>query len=83
MGGGFGGGVHAVLRNFVEASRGRLDLVAIEMIEGDSAFANGVAFLDCLGYVGFGQRGGPDREWRRILGRYLACGQGRVRCPRP
>ena len=58
MGGGFGGGVHAVLRDFVEAAGGWLDLVAVEMIEGDSAFADGVAFLDCLGYVGFGQSGG-------------------------
>ena len=58
MRGGFGGGVHAVLRDFVDAAGGRLNALAIEMIEGDAAFADGVALFDGLGDIGFGQRGG-------------------------
>ena len=34
VGRGFSGGVHAVLRDFVDAAGGRLDLLAEEMVEG-------------------------------------------------
>src|SRR5260370_9175195 len=51
---GFGGGVHAVLGHFVDAAGGRLDALAIEMIEWDAAFADGVALFDGFGDVGFG-----------------------------
>jgi hypothetical protein len=54
---GLGGGVHAVLRDFMDAAGGRLDFVPIEMVEGDSAFANGVSFFDGLRDVGFRQSG--------------------------
>jgi hypothetical protein len=50
--------MHTVLRDFVQASRGWFDFVAIEMVEGNSAFANRVALLDGFGDVGFGQGGG-------------------------
>ena len=58
MRGGLGGRVHAVLRDLVQAASGRLDFVAIEMVEGDSALANGVGFLDRLRDVSLGQGGG-------------------------
>ena len=38
---GFGGGVHAVLRNFVDAARGRLLVQAEKMIERPGALADG------------------------------------------
>jgi hypothetical protein len=60
MSGGFGGGVHAVLRDFMEATGGRLDLVAIKMVERDSTFADGVALLDGFGYVGLSEGGGLE-----------------------
>src|SRR5436309_6880310 len=56
VGGGFGGGVHAVLGDFVDAAGGRLDALAVEMIERDAALANGVAFFDGFGDVSFGER---------------------------
>ena len=56
--GGFGGGVHAVLGDFVDTARGRLDALAVEMIERDTAFADGVALFDGLGDVGFREGGG-------------------------
>src|SRR6266849_7041677 len=55
--GGFGGGVHTVLGDFVDAAGGRLDALAVKMIEGHAAFADGVAFFDGFGDVGFGERG--------------------------
>src|SRR5438445_4191562 len=60
--GGFGGGVHAVLGDFVEAAGGRLDLVAIKMVERDSTFADGVTLLDGFGYVGLGESGGLEKR---------------------
>lgn len=55
--GGFGGGVHAVLGDFVEAAGGRLYLVAIKMVERNSTFANRVALLYRFRYVGFSEGG--------------------------
>src|SRR5229473_2630716 len=74
VGGGFGGGVHAVLGDFVDAAGGGLDALAIEMIEGDTAFADGVALFDGLGDVGFGEGSGFEQgaaggELRRECGR--------------
>ena len=40
VGAGFGGGVHAVLGNFVDAARRRLLMDAVEMIERAGAFAD-------------------------------------------
>ena len=58
--GGLGGRMHAMLRDFVYTAGGRLDFVAVEMVEGDTPFANGVGFLDGLRNVGFGQSGGLE-----------------------
>src|SRR5256886_12557765 len=57
VGGGFGRGVHAVLGNFVDAAGGRLDALAVEMIELDAALADGIALFDGFRDVGLGQRG--------------------------
>ena len=54
--GGFGGGMHAVLRDFVDAASGRLDLLAEEMIQRQTAFPNGIGFLYCFGHIDFGKR---------------------------
>src|SRR2546428_8407375 len=56
VGGGFGGGVHAVLGNLVDAAGGRLDALAVEMIRRDPAPGHGVAFFDGLGGVSLGRR---------------------------
>jgi len=48
----FGGGVHTVLRDFVEAARGWLDLVAIKVVERDSPFTDCVTLLYGFRYVG-------------------------------
>src|SRR5882762_7784424 len=58
VGGGFGRGVHAVLGDFVDAAGGRFDALAVEMIERNAAFSDGVALFDGFGNVGFGERGG-------------------------
>ena len=58
MSGRFGGGMHAVLRNFVHASGRWLDAQAIEMIQWDAALSDSVAFFDGLGDVGFRESGG-------------------------
>src|SRR5260370_2217221 len=50
--------MHAVVGDFVDAAGGRFDLVAIEMVERDSAFADGVGFLDRFRNVSLSQRGG-------------------------
>ena len=52
-----GCGVQAVLRHFVDAARGRLDLVTIKMIQRRAAFAGRVALLDGFGDVGFREHG--------------------------
>jgi hypothetical protein len=61
MGCGFGGGVHAVLRDFVEASGGRLDFVTIEMVKGHSALADGVTLLDGFRYISLSEGGGLEK----------------------
>ena len=58
MGGRFGGGVQAVLGDFVDAAQGRLNTLAIEMIQRDAALAYGVALFDGFGDVGFCERSG-------------------------
>ncbi len=55
---GFGGGVHAVLRDFVDAAWGRLLVDAIKMIERAGALSDGVTFFDCLRDVCFGEQDG-------------------------
>ena len=41
----------------MDTARGGLDALAVEMIEGDTAFADGVALFDGFGDVGFGESG--------------------------
>src|SRR5690348_7583073 len=60
--GGFGGGMQAVLRHFVDAAGRRLDALAIEMIERDAALADGVTLLDSHGDVGLGQSSGFEER---------------------
>src|SRR6266849_7916002 len=62
--GGFGGGVHTVLGDFVDAAGGRLDALAVEMIERDAAFADGIALFDGFGDVGFSERRSFDERTR-------------------
>src|SRR6266851_3783204 len=57
VGGGFGGGMEAVLRHFVDAARGCLDALAIEVIERGAALADGIALFDGFGDVRFGESG--------------------------
>jgi len=52
MRGGFGGGVHAVLRDFVDAAGGRFLMESIELIERPGAFADLVGLLDGFRDVG-------------------------------
>src|SRR6202008_3384271 len=61
VGGGFGGGVHAVLGDFVNTAGGRLDALAVEMIERNAAFADGAALFYGFGDRGFGERGGFEQ----------------------
>src|SRR6266851_2964090 len=61
VGGGFGGGMHAVLGDFVNAAGGRLNTLAIEMIERNAAFADGVALFDGFGDISFGERSGLEQ----------------------
>ena len=58
VGAGFGGGVHAVLGNFVDAAGGRFLVDAIEMIERTGALADGVTFFDRFRHVRFGEQHG-------------------------
>ena len=51
--GGFGGGVHAVLGDFVNAAGGGLNALAVKMIERNAALADGVALFDGFRDVGF------------------------------
>jgi hypothetical protein len=57
-----GSGMHAVLRYFVEATGWWLDFVTIEMVEGHSAFADGVALLDGFRYVSLSEGGGLEKR---------------------
>jgi hypothetical protein len=52
----FGGGMQAVLGDFVYAARWRLLVEAEEMIQRARPLADGIGFLDCLGDVSFCQR---------------------------
>ena len=45
MRGGFGGGMHAMLRDFVDTSRGRLLAETEELIQGSGAFTDLVGLL--------------------------------------
>src|SRR5260370_27918274 len=56
----FGGGVHAVLGDFVDPASGRLDALAIEMIERDPALPHGIAPFDGLRHVSFREGSGLD-----------------------
>lgn len=53
VGGGFGGGVHAVLGDFVDAAKCGLLGEAEELVEGAGAFADAVGAFDGFGYVRF------------------------------
>src|SRR5260370_25137173 len=59
---GFGGGVHAVLGDFVDAAGGGLNALAVEMIERNAALADGVALFDGLSDVGFGESRGFEQS---------------------
>jgi len=72
--GGFGGGMQPVLGHFMDAARRRLDALAIEMVERNAPFADGVTLLDGFRDVGFGQRG---RFEQRTAGSELRCERGR------
>lgn len=56
MGGRFGGGVQAVLGDFVDAAQRRFDALAIEMVERNTALAYGIALFNGFGDVSFRQR---------------------------
>jgi hypothetical protein len=59
---GFGGGMHAVLRDFVDAPRWRFLVNPVEMIERAGSFADGETLFDGFCYVGFcEQYGFPQR----------------------
>src|SRR5690348_7822883 len=62
VGGGFRGGMHAVLGNFVHAAGGRFDALPVKVIERDSSLAHAVAFFNGFGDVGLSQRGGLDER---------------------
>ena len=53
MRGRFGCGVHAVLRHFVDAARGRLLMRAIKMVEGARSLPNGETVFDSFQHIGF------------------------------
>ena len=53
--GGFRGGMHAVLGDFVDTARGRLLVDAVDVVERTAPFSDGVTFFDGLGDVGFGE----------------------------
>src|SRR5713101_7494780 len=49
--------MHAVLGNFVDTPCGRLDALAVKMIERDAALPDGVTLLDGLCNVSLGEHG--------------------------
>ena len=58
----FGGGVHAVLGNFVDAARGRFLVDTVEMIERARAFSDSITLFDRFRHVRFReQHGFPQR----------------------
>ena len=62
VGGGLGSGMQAVLRHFVDAAQRGLGALAVEMIEGNAAFADGETLLDSFGDVSLGQRGSFEQR---------------------
>ena len=64
MGASLRGGVHAVLGDFVDAASGRLDALAVEMVEGDAAFADGIPLFNGHCDVGFGKSSGFQQRAR-------------------
>ena len=84
MGGGLGGGVHAVLGHFVDAARCLLLIKAEQLVERAGAFADGVGVLDGLGDVGLREDHGfaeiySTAELRDNGGRKCAARAVRVR----
>jgi hypothetical protein len=62
VGAGFGGGVHAVLRDFVNAARRRFLVRAVKMIEWAGALADGETLFDRYRHIRFReQHGFPQR----------------------
>src|SRR5574341_2583995 len=61
MGGRFGSGMKAVLRNFVCAARSRLLQEAVEVMERAGAFADGKALFNCFGDVSLGEHDGVGK----------------------
>ena len=55
---GFGGGMQAVLGNFVNAAERRIEMDTIEVIQWAGAFADVKTVLNGLGYVGLGKHDG-------------------------
>ena len=54
----FGGRMQAVLRDFVDAARGRLLVRSVEVVQRTWTLADDEGFLDGLGHVGLGQHDG-------------------------
>lgn len=59
----FGGWMHTVLRNFVDAARGRFLMEAEKLIHRARAFADGVGLVDRAGDVRFCQ----DHRFAQLL----------------
>src|SRR6266700_4516245 len=73
VGGGFGGGMQAVLRDFVDAASGRLDALAVKVIERDASFPDRIALLDGFGDVSLRQ----GRRFEQRPARGKLCGKRR------
>src|SRR6266567_4754001 len=73
VGGGFGGGMQAVLRDFVDAAGGGLYALAVKMIERDAAFSDRVALLNGFGDVSLRQ----GRRFEQRAARRKLCGKRR------
>jgi hypothetical protein len=58
VGAGLGGGVHAVLRDFVDAARGRFLVHAVKMVERAWTLADGETFFDRDSHIRFGEQHG-------------------------
>ena len=72
MRGGFGGGMHAVLWDFVDAAGWGFLVEAIELIERAGAFADLVGLLDGLGDVCLCE----DHGFAKLLSAGELCGNG-------
>src|SRR6266702_6485425 len=73
VGGGFGGGMQAVLGDFVDAAGGRFNALPVKVIERDAAFSDRVALLDGFGYVRLRQ----GRRFEQRPARRKLCGKRR------